>query len=73
MKASVGILKGFAYVWGSLVALTLVIYLVRLWSIEGFSAIQDTLSPFNLRYYMTAMVALAPAIGAYMWAEKLEK
>ena len=73
MKASVGILKGFAYVWGSLAALAIVAGIIGIWMTEGFGAVQDTFSPFNVWNWLATAIILSPAIGAFAWADKLDR
>jgi type III secretory pathway component EscS len=36
----------------------------------GVTAIQDELSPFNIKYYLTMAVLLSPALGALWWRDK---
>ena len=41
------------------------------WYNYGFGWIQETLSPFNVWYYLTVIIALAPGMGLRMGGEKL--
>ena len=69
----VKILKGFAAVWGGAVGVALAGFVLRTWWLEGFGAVQDLLSPFNVLYYGAAILLFAPAAGAYALAEKMER
>ncbi|HEY4971220.1 MAG TPA: hypothetical protein VII35_15065 [Steroidobacteraceae bacterium] len=38
---------------------------------DGFSAVQELISPFNLKNYFAIATTLDPGIGAVMWANQL--
>ncbi len=67
------ILRGFAYVWVRLVVLAVIAGTVGIWITEGFSAVRDTFSPFNVWNFIVLVIAISPAFGAWLLAEKLEK
>lgn len=73
MKISVVILKVFGYVW--LVAAWLLISagIIGVWMEEGFSGVQDLLSPFNVVNCIVTIITLAPGLGALMWVNKLQE
>jgi len=66
------LLKGFAYLWGSIIMILVWVNIIILWYQEGFWAVQELLSPFNIIYYFQVALTLSPAIGANILAEKLE-
>ncbi|WP_157046194.1 hypothetical protein [Geotalea uraniireducens] len=39
---------------------------------EGFSGVQNLLSPFNVANYIVTIITLAPGIGLLMLSEKLQ-
>jgi len=39
---------------------------------DGFSGVQDLLSPFNVANWIVTVVTLAPGIGLLMLSEKLQ-
>ena len=73
MKLFSKILKGFAYVWGTLVLLLILATTIVLWMNEGFGAVQDRFSPFNIWNALVTAIAISPAVGAHMWAKKLDE
>lgn len=40
---------------------------------EGFSGVQELLSPFNVINWIVTVVTLAPSLGALLWAKKLQE
>ncbi len=71
MKIWIALLKGFGYLWMTAVVIFIVIGIGGTWKEGGFSAVQALWSPFNVKYWFTVGVILAPGLGALMWAEKL--
>ena len=73
MKTWIMVLKGFGYVWLTLAALLILVGISGVWMKEGFSAVQDLLSPFNIVNWLATLITLAPGIGALVWADKLKE
>ena len=67
------ILKVFSKVWFVLAGLFIAGNLVLVWYFEGFTKVQEIMSPFNIVNYIVVLITLAPGIGAHMLAEYLEK
>ena len=42
------------------------------WIDDGFSAVAELLSPWNIRYYLTVFITFLPAVGLYWIKEKIE-
>jgi hypothetical protein len=40
---------------------------------EGWSKVQEIMSPFNLINFVLIIVTLAPGFGLIMWSDKIEK
>lgn len=72
MKTWIKVLKGFGYVWLFLAGILIFVGVVGVWMKSGFSGVQALLSPFNILNWLLTAVAVAPGIGALMWAEKLQ-
>ena len=66
------VLRGFAKVWVVLASLFIVCNLVLVWYFEGFSKVQEVMSPFNVVNFIVMLITLAPGIAAHMLAERLE-
>ncbi|MDZ7641686.1 MAG: hypothetical protein U5J62_06670 [Desulfurivibrio sp.] len=73
VKFWVKLAKGFGYIWLGLTGVLIFIGILGVWMEEGFGAVQDTLSPFNVLNYLVTAILLAPGIAALMWADKQEK
>ena len=73
MRAWIVVLKVFGYVWLTAAGLLILAGIAGVWMEEGFSAIQDLLSPFNIVNWIVTLLTLAPGIGALMWADKIMK
>ncbi len=61
------------YVWLTLAGFLILIGIAGVWMKEGFSGVQDLLSPFNIANWLVTIITLAPGIGLLMLAEKLER
>ena len=46
--------------------------LVLVWYFEGFSKVQEIMSPFNIVNFIVVLITLAPGIAAHMLAGCLE-
>jgi hypothetical protein len=66
------VLRGFAKLWLVLAGLFIVCNLVLAWYFEGFSKVQEIMSPFNVVNFVVVLITLAPGIAAHMLAERLE-
>ena len=69
----VRVLRIFAKVWAVLVAAIVLIGYIGILVNEGFGRLQQVMSPFNIVNYVVILLALSPAIGAWVLADKLEK
>ena len=67
------LLRGFGIVWFTLASLFIAANLILVWYHEGFSAVQEIMSPFNIVNFIAVIVTLSPGIGAYFLAECLEQ
>jgi hypothetical protein len=67
------LLRGFAYVWGLLLGISVLLGVIGLWWKEGFGKVQEIMSPFNLWNTGVIIVLALPAIGANMLADKLAR
>lgn len=66
------VLRGIAKVWFVLAGLFIVGNLILVWYFEGFSKVQEIMSPFNVFNFIAVLITLAPGIFAHMLAEQLE-
>ena len=57
-------LKIFAYIYGTLAVMLIGAGLVGVWMTDGFSAVHPN--------YLVIIITLSPAIGAHVWAERIE-
>ena len=47
--------------------------IIGVWVEDGFAAVRDLLSPFNVLYYVIALAILAPGLLLLGLAEKFDK
>ena len=73
MKFWISALTFFGYAWMTVAAILIGAGIIEVWGNGGFSAVQVLLSPFNVLNWIVMAVALAPGIGALMWAWKLQE
>lgn len=66
------VLRGFTKVWFVLAGLFIVGNLVLVWYFEGFSKMQEIMSPFNIVNFVVVLITLAPGIATHMLAKRLE-
>ena len=66
-------LKIFSTVWLVLATLFILFGLVSVWYYEGFSKLQEIMSPFNIINFVMILITLSPGLGAKFLAENLEK
>ncbi len=67
------ILKWFARIWGSLVALSVFIGAAGILVFDGWAKLTEVFSPFNIINYLVILLLLSPAIGAYYLSGYLSK
>jgi len=63
--------KVLGYVWLVVTGLLIVVGIGVVWSKEGFSGVQDLLSPFNVVNYFAMAIALIPGIVLLKLSENL--
>jgi hypothetical protein len=73
MRIWIIVLKIFGYTWLVLAGLIITVGIIGVWIKEGFSGVQNLLSPFNVINYVVTLFTLAPGLGALILANKLEK
>lgn len=73
MKIWIKVLKVFGYFWLALTCILIFAGIIGVWIENGFSSVLELLSPFNLWNWLATIITLAPAIGAFMLAEKLQR
>jgi len=66
-------LRIFATVWFVLASALILIGILMIWVREGFGAVQQVLSPFNVLNFIVVFVMLLPGIGARLLAERLAR
>jgi hypothetical protein len=72
MKFWAIVCKVLGYIWLVLAGLLILVGIAGVWMKEGFSGVQDLLSPFNVVNYIVTIVTLAPGIGLLMLSDKLQ-
>lgn len=73
MKFWATVCKVLGYIWLVLAGGLILIGTLGVWLKEGFSGVQELLSPFNIANWLLTVITLAPGIGLLMLSEKLEK
>lgn len=69
---AIKLLRVFSKIWVMLITLLILGSLATMWMQDGFGAVQQTMSPFNILNWIVTVVALSPGIAAHMLAERLE-
>lgn len=64
--------KVLGYILLILAGLLILVGIFGVWMKDGFSGVQDLLSPFNVANWIVTVVTLAPGIGLLMLSEKLQ-
>jgi hypothetical protein len=64
--------KVLGYIWLVLAGLLILAGIIGVWMKEGFSGVQDLMSPFNVVNWFATTITLAPGIGLLMLSEKLQ-
>ena len=72
MKFWIMALRTFGYIWLTIAAIIIVAGIYGVWVKEGFSAVQDLLSPFNVINWLATIITVAPGVGAILLAGKLK-
>lgn len=72
MKFWATVSKVLGYIWLILAGLLILVEIFGVWMKDGFSGVQDLLSPFNVANWIVTVVTLAPGIGLLMLSEKLQ-
>ena len=67
------VLRIFGYLWVTLAVIAILIGIAGVWMKDGFSGVQDLLSPFNIVNYLVMAITLAPGMGALAWANHLKE
>jgi hypothetical protein len=67
----------FVNIWVGIIVLAMLVVIIGQFYLHGFgggvSFIQEAYSPFNIANYILLLIALSPAIGAYLWKAKRSK
>jgi len=64
-------LNGLGMLWIALVALFHLGVLALMWRESGFSAVRDTLSPFNVGQWLFFGITIAPGLLARYFGDKM--
>ena len=72
MKFWVTALKIIGRIWLTLASIIILLGVYGVWHKEGFSAVQELMSPFNVLNYVAIVTTIAPGVGALMWSDKLK-
>jgi hypothetical protein len=73
MKFLATFCKVLGYVWLTIAGIVIFIGVVGVWMREGFSGVQELLSPFNIANWLITVITLAPGIGLFMLSDKLRR
>lgn len=63
--------KVLGYIWLVLAVIIILIGIGAVWMKQGFSAVQEILSPFNFANWILTLLTIAPGIGLLMISNKL--
>ncbi len=72
MKFWATVSKVLGYIWLMFASLLISVGIVGVWMKEGFSGVQDLMSPYNVTNYIVTVITLSPGIGLLMLSEKLQ-
>lgn len=64
-------LRIFATVWFVLAGVLILIGVLMIWARDGFGAVQQVLSPFNVLNFIVTFVTLLPGLAARTLADRL--
>lgn len=73
MKFWANATKVLGHIWLGLASILILAGVIGVWMKEGFSAVQDLLSPFNIVNWFVTAITLAPGIALLSISEKLKK
>jgi hypothetical protein len=73
MKILKIVLQIFGYIWLVLSGSIIAVGIIGVWMNEGFSGVQEFLSPFNVANWIVTALMLAPGLGALTWTNKLQE
>ncbi len=65
--------KVLGYIWLVVTGLIIVVGIASVWMREGFSGVQDLLSPFNVVNYIAMAITLIPGIVLLKLSESLQR
>ncbi len=65
--------KVLGYIWLGVTGLIIVVGIAGVWMREGFSGVQDLLSPFNMVNYIAMAITLIPGIVLLKLSESLQR
>jgi hypothetical protein len=71
MKITEKLLRVFAFVWGLLVGLSILVGLIGIWWKSGLGEVQRIFSPFNLINLGLIVLLSLPAVGATVLADRI--
>lgn len=72
MNFAIVISKVLGYIWLVSAGILIFLGIAGVWMKEGFSGVQDLLSPFNMVNWVVTVATLAPGIGLLMLSDKLK-
>jgi len=72
MKFWASTFKVIGYICLVLASLLILSGIIGVWEKDGFSGVQDLLSPFNVLNYIVTAITLAPGIGLLMFSYRLQ-
>jgi hypothetical protein len=73
MKFLATFCKVLGYVWLIAAGILIFIGIVGVWMKEGFSGVQQLLSPFNIANWLMTLITLAPGVGLLFLSDKLRQ
>lgn len=73
MKFCASICKVIGYIWLVLAGLLIVMGIIGVWINDGFSGVQEILSPFNVVNYIVTAITIAPGLGLLALSDKLKR
>ncbi len=65
--------KVLGYIWLVVTGIIIVVGIAVVWMKEGFSGVQDHLSPFNMVNYIAMAITLIPGIVLLKLSESLQR
>lgn len=65
--------KVLGYVWLIVASIVIFIGIVGVWMKQGFSGVQELLSPFNVANLFITVITFAPGIGLLILSDKLRQ